>query len=168
MQTKLGFITVGISKDTSEFAIACIKNWWLTVGKATYKKASAILILCDGGGSNSSRAYIFKEDLENLANELGINIRIAHYPPYCSKYNPIEHRLFPHLTNAIRGANYTTVEMLAQAINRTKTKTGLRVKVCIDEKTYVTQRKCKSDYKNNNSIKFDRIMPQWNYTALAA
>jgi Rhodopirellula transposase DDE domain len=159
---------VGTSKDTTEFACACIKNWWLTVGKAKYKRAKAILILCDGGGSNSSSAYIFKQDLENLAHELGINIRIAHYPPYCSKYNPIEHRLFPHITNAIRGANYTSVEMLAQAINRAKTKTGIHVVVYIDENTYEIKRKYRPDYKLNNSIKHDRLMPKWNYTAVAA
>lgn len=159
---------MGTSKDTTEFACACIKNWWLTVGKARYKRAKAILILCDGGGSNSSSAYIFKQDLENLARELGINIRIAHYPPYCSKYNPIEHRLFPHITKAIRGANYTSVEMLAHAINRAKTKTGIRVVVYIDENTYETKRKYRPDYKDNNAIKHDRLMPKWNYTAVAA
>ena len=159
---------MGTSRDTSEFACACIKNWWLSVGKGEYRRAKAILILCDGGGSNSSRAYIFKQDLENLACELGINIRIAHYPPYCSKYNPIEHRLFPHITHAIRGANYTSVEMLAQAINRARTKTGISVVVYIDENSYEIKRKYRPGYKDNNAIKYHRLMPKWNYTAIAA
>jgi Rhodopirellula transposase DDE domain len=138
------------------------------VGKATYRKASTILVLCDGGGSNSSHAYIFKEDIEKLAREIGIDIRIAHYPPYCSKYNPIEHRLFPHISNAIRGANYISVEMLAEAISRTRTKTGIKVIVEINRKTYHKARKYSPGYNKNNRIKFDQLMPKWNYTATAA
>jgi predicted amino acid-binding ACT domain protein len=168
IRTKLGFITIGVSKDTSEFACDCIRRWWHTVGKEAYKDARTILILCDGGGSNSSRAHLFKEDLEKLAKELGVDIRIAHYPPYCSKYNPIEHLLFPHVTRAIRGANYTSVDMLAQAIRRTKTKTGVKVIVEINENVYETGRKYTPGYNNNNGIKFDKNMPQWNYVGKAA
>ena len=98
-----GYITIGTSGDTSEFSCEGIRNWWLKHGKNQYPDSQEILLLCDGGGSNSSRHYIFKEDLQKLSNELKLKIRIAHYPPYTSKYNPIEHRLFPHITKACQG-----------------------------------------------------------------
>ncbi|MDQ7090296.1 MAG: hypothetical protein Q9M50_06570 [Methylococcales bacterium] len=91
----VGYITLGVSHDTSEFACKCIRQWWLEHGQALYEGSTNLLLLCDCGGSNNARYYIFKEDLEKLSEELKINIRIAHYPPYTSKYNPIEHRLFP-------------------------------------------------------------------------
>ncbi len=123
----IGFITLNSSSDTSEFVCDNIRNWWFTIGITHYFSAHRLLILCDGGGSNSSRHYIFKEDLEKLAKEIGIDIRVAHYPPYCSKWNPIEHRLFPHVSKAMRGANFTDIEMMSDYIKRTKTKTGLKV-----------------------------------------
>ena len=86
-----GYITLGTSKDTSEFCCDCIKDWWENYGKENYPRANSILTLADGGGSNSSRHYIFKEDLQRLVDEIGIEIRIAHYPSYISKYNPKEH-----------------------------------------------------------------------------
>ena len=89
-----GYITLGTSKDTSEFCYKCIKDWWTEYGRHHYPSANSILALADGGGRNSSRHYIFKEDLQWIVNEIGIEIRIAHYPPYTSKYTPIEHRLF--------------------------------------------------------------------------
>jgi hypothetical protein len=96
-------VNIGTSRDTSEFACDSIELWWRQNGKKAYPNATSILILMDGGGSNSSRHYIFKEDLQKLSNKLGIEIRIAHYPPYTSKWNPIEHRLFPHVTRAMQG-----------------------------------------------------------------
>jgi len=92
------YINIGTSCDTSEFATDSIKEWWLNRGRQDYPNATSILVLVDGGGSNSSRVYLFKEALQNLVNEIGVEIRIAHYPPYTSKWNPIEHRLFPHVT----------------------------------------------------------------------
>jgi hypothetical protein len=95
-----GHVNLGTSHDTGEFACDSIERWWEEKGRAQYPRASSILLLCDGGGSNSSSQYLFKEDLQRLVDRLGIEIRVAHYPPYTSKYNPIEHRLFPHLTRA--------------------------------------------------------------------
>src|SRR5208337_4018328 len=85
-----------------------IAAWWDQQGRTDYPQVKKLLVLCDGGGSNSATMYLFKEDLQKLANRLGIEIRVAHYPPYCSKYNPIEHRLFPHLTRACRGVIFHT------------------------------------------------------------
>ncbi len=99
----IGYIQLGTSHDTSEFACDSFRHWWYSYGQKLYPNATSILVLCDGGGSNSARYYIFKQDIQKLADEIGVEIRIAHYPPYCSKYNPIEHRLFPHVTRACQG-----------------------------------------------------------------
>jgi hypothetical protein len=165
---KRGYITIGTSRETSEFICDNIKKWWLTVGMVLYPLARMLLILCDGGGSNSSRHYIFKEDLVRLASEIGLDIRIAHYPPYCSKWNSIEHKLFPHVSNALRGANFRSVEQLSESIKRTKTKTGLKVDVDINDKVYERGRKVKEDFKETMAIQFDDYLPNWNYTAKAA
>jgi len=160
-----GYITIGQSSDTSEFVCDNIKNWWFTIGILLYPFAKYLLILCDGGGSNSSRHYIFKEDLQKLALTIGINIRIAHYPPYCSKWNPIEHKLFPHVSKAIRGANITSIHKLGEHIKRTKTKTGLKIVVKMSRKKYNTGRKVQEGFKEDMPIKFDNYLPLWNYVA---
>lgn len=84
----VGYVQLGISHDTGEFACDSLRHWWQHYGQAHYGLASSLLLLCDGGGSNSSRQYLFKQDLQTLVDELGIEIRVAHYPPYTSKYNP--------------------------------------------------------------------------------
>lgn len=122
-----GYINLGSSHDTSEFACDSLRNWWYNQGQALYSNATALLILCDGGGSNNSHHYIFKEDLQKLADELGIDIRIAHYPPYCSKCNPIEHRLFPHVTRACQRVVFENIELVKELIERTSTTKGLTV-----------------------------------------
>ena len=163
-----GQIVIGNSRDTSEFACNCLRTWWEELGCSFYSNSTSLLILCDGGGSNSSRHYIFKEDLQNLAIEIGLDITIAHYPPYCSKWNPIEHRFFPHVSNALRrGATITSIEHLAEKISRTKTKTGLTISVFIDKNEYQTGRKYAEGFKENNKIVFDEYLPKWNYTAKA-
>ena len=111
LKTNQTYLTIGTSRDTTEFACENLRDWWDEVGKKEYPTASSILILADGGGSNSSRYYIFKKDLQDLANEIGIEIRLAHYPPYCSKYNPIEHRAFCHISKAWSGVIFNTIEL---------------------------------------------------------
>lgn len=168
VQKNIGYIHIGTSKDTSQFACDCIRSWWLEHGKSNYPQATSILMLCDGGGSNSSRHYIFKEDLQKLTDELGIEIRIAHYPPYCSKHNPIEHRLFSHVTRACQGVLFTSVELVKQLIMKTKTSKGLKVFVDIVEQVYHTGRKTADDFKQNMRIVFDDFLSPWNYTAVPA
>lgn len=162
----IGYVTIGVSHDTSEFACTCIRNWWLDHGQHDYPQATAILILCDCGGSNNARYYLFKQDLQQLADELGIEIRIAHYPPYTSKYNPIEHRLFPHLTHACQGVVFKSVELVKELMASAKTKTGLKVFASVIDQTFVTKRKVADDFKETMRIKFDDYLPQWNYTAI--
>ena len=168
MYRNIGYITIGTSRDTSEFACACIRQWWLTHGRFDYPDATEILLLCDCGGSNNARYYIFKQDLQELVDELGIAIRIAHYPPYTSKYNPIEHRLFPHVTRACQGVVFNSIEVVKEFISKTKTKMGLQVFTSVLDKVFETKRKVADDFKENMRIKFDAYLPQWNYTAIPA
>ena len=109
---------------------------------------------------------MFKQDLQALVNELGIEIRIAHYPPYTSKYNPIEHRLFPHVSRACQGVIFESVEMVEKLIANTKTKTGLKVLTTILNGVYKTGRKVTQEFKEIMDIVFDDYLPQWNYTAV--
>ena len=113
----------------------------------TIPDAKKLLVLCDGGGSNSATRYVFKEELQKLANRLGIEIRVAHYPPYCSKYNPIEHRLFPHVTRACRGVIFHTLETVRYYMAKTSTTTGMTVQVSILDRVYETGRKCAAGFK---------------------
>lgn len=166
LKQNIGYLHLGTSKDTSEFACDCLRNWWLKHGRDDYPTATSILLLCDGGGSNSSRHYIFKQDLQNLVDEIGLEIRIAHYPPYTSKYNPIEHRLFPHVTRACQGVIFTSIELVKQLMEKTSTSTGLKVTVQIIHKVYETARKVADDFKDTMKIVFDDFLPQWNYTAV--
>ena len=99
---------------------------------------------------------------------MGIEIRIAHYPPYTSKYNPIEHRLFPHVTRACKGVIFKSVELVNHFIAKTKTSTGLKVVTNILDKTFETGRKVADNFKQNMRIRFDEYLPQWNYTAIPA
>jgi len=166
LHLNVGYIQLGTSHDTSEFACDSFRHWWYTYGRKLYPNATSILVLCDGGGSNSSRHYIFKADLQELADEIGLEIRIAHYPPYCSKYNPIEHRFFPHVTRACQGVVFTTVELVKELMAKTHTKTGLQAFVHIIDKVYQTRRKVADDFKENMRILFDDFLPQWNYRAV--
>jgi len=162
----IGYVTLGISNDTSEFACECIRQWWINYGKIEYQHSKKLLLLCDCGGSNNGRYYIFKEDLQKLSNELNIEIRIAHYPPYTSKYNPIEHRLFPHITRACKGAIFKTVDIANDFIGRASTSRGLKVFSSVLDKTFETGRKYADDFKENMKIKFDDFLPKWNYVAV--
>jgi hypothetical protein len=159
-------INIGTSHETSEFACDSLKKWWTEKGQIDYPNATSILILMDGGGSNSSRRYVFKEGLQNIANEIGVEIRIAHYPPYTSKWNLIEHRLFPHITRSMQGVLLKDHEMVKYLIEKTKTKTGLRVTASIINKVYEIGKEATKGFKASMKIKFDEILGQWNYRAI--
>ena len=141
-------------------------SWWLEHGKAEYPNSEKSLSLCDRGGSDNARCYIFKEDLQKLSDELNIEIRIAHYPPYTSEYNPIEHRLSPHITRACKGAIFKTVDMANDLTGRDSTSKGLKVFSSVLDKTFETGREYADDFKKNMKIKFDEFLPKWNYVAV--
>ena len=159
-------IHLNTSRDTSELACDSIELWWKEKGRSDYPNENEMLVFCDCGGSNASRSYLFKEDLESLADRLKLKIRIAHLPSYCSKYNPIEHRVFPHVTRACQGVPLETVEVAKHYIEKAETSKGLRVTVRIMDKVYKTGRKYAADYKEKMTIQFDQFLPGWNYTAV--
>ncbi len=160
-----GYIQIGTSRDTTEFACDSIYHWWMHHGRYDYPNATSILLLCDGGGSNGARYYIFKQDLQLLANDLGIEIRIAHYPPYTSKYNPIEHRLFPHISRVCEGVFFDSIEMVRDFMAKASTKAGLKVVTTIIDAVYETGRKATEAFLEHMPIIFDEFLPQWNYVA---
>jgi transposase len=159
-------VNIGTSRDTGEFACDSIGHWWATQGQFAYPNATSLLMLMDGGGSNSSRHYLFKQDLQALADKLGIPIRVAHYPPYTSKWNPIEHRLFPHVTRALQGVIFKSHELVKELIETTTTKNGLTVKATIFDKVYRVGRKIVAGFKKSMRILFDDHLGCWNYVAV--
>jgi hypothetical protein len=168
MKLNRGYIHLGTSHDTSAFACDALEDWWLRFGRDLYPQATSLLLLCDGGGSNSSRTYLFKADLQAFVDRLGMPVRVAHYPPYTSKYNPIEHRLFPHVTRACQGVIFTSVALVKQLMQKARTRTGLSVVVDILDKVYETGRKVAEDVKETLNIVRDAILPLWNYQILPA
>ena len=163
-----GYLSLGSSRDTSQFVCDNLKYYWQNDLQWKYLDKDWLLILCDGGGSNNSRHYIVKQDFYKLAQQLQINIIIAHYPPYCSKYNPIEHRLFCHVHRAWDGSVFHNIQIVKELALNTSTKTGLGVKVRINPNEYETKRSVDPDFKENieKFVSFDGILPQWNYRFL--
>lgn len=166
LKLNIGYMTLSTSKDTGEFSCDCIKEWWINYGHNLYPPATSILILCDGGGSNNCRGYLFKEDLQKLANEIGIEIRIAHYPPYTSKHNPIEHRLFPHITRSLNGVLIDSIDTMANKIKNTTTSKGLKVIVNVCNKIYEIGRKVTKEFRDNCPVIFENILGKWNYSVI--
>lgn len=157
-------VNIGTSAETAGFVCDSIKNWWLTIGKNEYPKANEILMFCDSGGANSYRHHIFKSEMQKLVSEMNIPIKIVHYPPYASKWNPIEHRVFPHVTRALAGVPLNTVDEAKSRIESAKTKTGLKVTANIIHKTYETGKKAAKNFMQNLNIKFGESVPKLNYT----
>ena len=142
---------------------ACANGGRSTVGWPI-RQPRPCSFLCDGGGSNSARTYLFKADLEELVQDTGLEMRIAHYPPYTSKYNPIEHRLFPHLTRACQGVIFTSVDVVQELMAKATTQTGLEVSVNILNKEYRNgSQKSPQISKSRWESIFDADLPQWNY-----
>lgn len=161
-----GHLNLGLSHDTSRFACDSLAAWWNRHGRPAYPDARRLLLLCDGGGSNASKRYVFKYHLERLAERLGLELRIAHYPPYCSKYNPIEHRFFPHVTRACQGLLLTSLEITCQAMARASTRQGLRTTVDVLTGDYPLKEKYPDQYPETMRIRFDEELPVWNYRAI--
>ena len=163
-----GYLHLNTSTETSEFCCDSLAHWWAQHGSKHYPDAKGLLVLCDGGGSNASNRHVFKEALQHLANRLGLEIRIAHYPPHCSKHNPIEHRLFAHVTRACQGVTFHTVEIARQFMAKAQTSTGLKVTAEVLGGVYVKGKKVAADFLENMRIVFDEHLPRWNYRAVLA
>ena len=159
-----GWVTLGINKDTCEFAVNSLLLWWSKVGRERYPNATRLMITADGGGSNSSRAGLWKTELQKLATELGIAITVCHYPPGTSKWNKIEHRMFCHITQNWRGRPLTSCLTLIELISATTTKTGLTVRCELDDRTYETGIKVSKDELKRVNKFCSPFHPEWNYT----
>lgn len=159
-----GFVNVGISHDTSEFAVESIRQWWKNIGKRNYQNAKELLICADSGGSNANRSKLWKFYLQKFANKTGLKITICHFPPGTSKWNKIEHKMFSFISMNWKGKPLRNYEMILNLIEGTKTKKGLKIKAKMDKKIYKLKQKV-SD-KDFEKINFERhkINPQWNYT----
>jgi hypothetical protein len=160
-----GFMTLGTSRETSAFVCDAIALAWEEDRHARYSSAEEIVLTFDSGGANAARSLRFKEDLVALSARLGLPLRIAHYPPYTSKWHPIEHRLFSHVERALRGVILDSHETALKAVQRTHTRTGLNVKARILDKVYDIGRKCSDTFRNikDNFIRHDDVLGNWNY-----
>jgi len=164
-----GFVCVGVNYDTPSFAVDSIENWWNNIGKIEYPDAPEILILADGGGSNSSRSRVWKYELQkNICEKYGIKITVCHYPPGCSKWNPIEHRLFSAISKNWAGVPLRTYETILNYINTTTTTKGLSVKANIVLKQYEKGKKISDAQMTALSISYGEKFPKWNYTVMSS
>ena len=161
-----GHINLGLSHDTTLFACDSFKWFWNRIGKQRYPTATSILLTCDGGGSNSSSKYIFKHDLQDLSDSIGMEIRVAHYPPYCSKYNPIERRLFSHIARACSGMLFDSIDRVVQLMRKATTRTGLKTTVNVIWREYQTKRNASDEMKEHLTTQFDTFLPKWNYVTI--
>lgn len=159
-----GWVSVGIDKDTASFAVNSIRRWWQTMGRARYPHATKLLITADCGGSNGVRVRLWKRELQNLANELGIAITVCHLPPGTSKWNRIEHRLFSFITQNWRGKPLVSHQAIVQLIAATTTDTGLKVRSEIDRNTYPAGVKVTDDEMDAINILRHQFHGDWNYT----
>jgi len=159
-----GWVSIGITHDTAEFAVQSIRCWLAKMGRERYPHASELMITADCGGSNGARVGLWKVALQKLADETRLSISVCHYPPGTSKWNKIEHRLFCHITQNWRARPLADQMAVVELIAATTTKTGLRVEAALDTRTYAKGKKvCKAEMKALN-LTGDPFHPDWNYT----
>ena len=152
MKNNLGYVSLGNSHETADFVVDNLCWWWTQYGIHLYPDAQQILILCDAGGANGYRHHRFKMLLLELATDIGVEILVAHYPPYCSKFNPIERCLFCHLHRSIQNNLLIDMEQVAELMKNTQTKTGLRVVVRVVDKHYPIKQASSIDMIDENRI----------------
>lgn len=163
MQANKGYISVGGSSETADFIVDNLHWWWEQHGIHQYPDANNILILCDAGGANSYRHFIFKHRLQMFSKQTGLSLIVCHYPPYCSKWNPIEHRLFSHVHRAMEGVIFSDYETIKKTIENTSTKTGLSVAVRLNLKEYKTGINVKKEDIDEKRITYHPKIPELNY-----
>jgi hypothetical protein len=159
-----GFVSVGITSDTAEFAVQSIRCWLERMGRERYPEATELTITADCGGSNGARLRLWKVELQKLADETGLVLHIHHYPPGTSKWNKIEHRLFCHITQNWRGRPLTDRIAVVELIGATTTKAGLKVACELDTRIYQKGIKVKDAEMAALDITGDAFHPEWNYS----
>lgn len=163
VQENTGHISVTTGSDTGEFAVASFRWYWENVGSVEYPSADRILLLCDCGGSNSYRSNTFKHHLQQLANELGLPIQVAHYPVHCSKYNPIERRVFSHVERAFSGRIFSSACDVAEAAESTSTQNGLTITTA-ELSEFDPVRSSGKNVPAPENVEHDEDLPDYNYT----
>lgn len=163
IQRNEGWVSVGIDHDTGEFAVETIRRWWRRMGRRAYPNATELLITADGGGSNGSRVRLWKQELQDLATETGLHLRVCHNPPGTSKWNKIEHRMFSHITQNWRGRPLESLETVVNLIAATTTTTGLRIRAAADKKSYKKGIRVSDEQMAKLSVIPDQVRSVWNY-----
>ena len=160
----VGWVSVGIDHDTAEFAVQSIRHWWLEMGQPMYSQAKRLLITADCGGSNGYRVRLWRLQLQRLADELGLEVQVCHFPPGTSKWNKIEHRMFCHITNNWRGRPLLSRQVVVNLIGSVTTDQGLRVKAALDENTYEPGIKVSDTDLAAINLRRDKFHGEWNYS----
>ena len=164
VESNKGFVNVGVSRETAEFAVESIRRWWKLVGRRQYPKAESLLICADCGGSNGSRRRGWKYHLQEFADEFGLSVTICHYPPGTSKWNKIEHQMFSFISINWQGKPLVDYETVVNLIGGTRTRSGLRIKAKLDTKEYEKGVEFTDEQMASINIKRHRTHPDWNYT----
>lgn len=159
-----GYVVVGRSHETPAFAVAAIRSWWLEVGQHYYCGKNELLMQADGGGANGNHCWLWKWGLQQLADEFNLTITVTHYPTGASKWNPIEHRLFCHISSNWAGQPLVSFETVLKFIRTTKTETGLHCRARLDRAEYETGLKITREQKQQINLQPHRTLPKYNYT----
>lgn len=161
----VGYVTVGISHNTAEFAVNCLVNWWKLYGRSAYPHADRVLIFADGGGGNGYNLRTWKKDLQDkLCDAFGLTVTLSHYPPACSKWNPVEYRLFSHISMNWAGQPLLNLDVMLAFIRGTTTSSGLKVQAQLDHGIYRKGRKVTDQQLKELALSTHDVCPRWNYT----
>ena len=159
-----GFVNVGITAETAQLAVASIKAWWEDLGRERYPGATSLQITADCGGGNGNRVRLWKAELQRLADQTGLEIRVCHFPPGTSKWNKIEHRLFCHISQTWRGRPLISYAVVINSIAATTTSVGLKVYARLDEREYPKKIEITDDQLAAVNLTTDPFHPEWNYS----
>jgi hypothetical protein len=164
IQRNAGYLVIGVSHETAEFAVAAIRRWWIEVGGIAFAGHAHLLIQADGGGANRSDGWQWKAELQALADECQLTLTVTHFPPGASKWNPIEHRMFSPISLNWAGQPLVSYETMLKFVRTTRTETGFRCRARLDTATYETGRKITAKEKADIILQPHRVFPEWNYT----
>ena len=159
-----GYVVIGTTHQTADFAVRAIRSWWLRVGRHRYPGASRLAIEADSGGANGYRCWAWKVGLQGMADEFGLTITVGHYPSGASKWNPIEHRMFSLISANWAGEPLTTYEVMLNHIRTTQSSTGFRCRATLDTRYYPTKLKVSEEAKLGVRLSQHNVLPKWNYT----
>ncbi len=163
-----GWVSVGMSADTAEFAVASIEHWWVEMGSSAYPDATELLINADAGGSNSYRTRLWKVRLQDFADKTGLILKVTHFPPGTSKWNKIEHRMFCHISQNWRGRPLTSHAAVVSLISATTTKSGLTINAALDQREYEKGRKISQEEMERVRLIPADFHGEWNYAIVPA